>query len=118
MKHFVARCSTVSTNSLVYHMGMHELQRKPDDDTTEALDYMNLMNSLLEGPHRHFILNMDQMLVFFCMTEKMMLEVIGVKTFHICTSMNNTKCATVAVTIATDGKVHPSMVVFEGKLDG
>jgi len=59
----------------------------------------------LEGPHRdrHFILNMDQMPVFFCITRKETLEVIGVKTVHICTSTNDTKHATMAVTIAADG---------------
>ena len=46
-KHFVARCSAVkrfmSANSLVYCMGTHESQCKPNDVATEALDYMNLM---------------------------------------------------------------------------
>ncbi len=50
-----------------------------------------------------FILNMDQTPVFFCMTRKKTLEVIGVKTVHIRTSTNDTKRATVAVTIAADG---------------
>jgi hypothetical protein len=38
MKHFIARCSTVKqfmhANSLVYHMGTHETQRKPEDVAT------------------------------------------------------------------------------------
>ena len=73
-KHFVARESAmkrfIRANSLVYRMGTHESQRQPDDVATEALDYMNLMRPLLEGPHRdrRFILSMDQMPVFFCMT--------------------------------------------------
>ena len=41
-KHFVARCSAVKqfmrTNSLVYCMGTHETQRKPDDVALEALE--------------------------------------------------------------------------------
>jgi hypothetical protein len=96
-------------NSLVHCIGMHELQRKPNNVMTEALDYLNLMCPLLEGPHRdrHFILNMDQMPVFFCMTQKKTLEVIGVKIVHIRTSTNNTKCATVAVSIAADSTVLP-----------
>ncbi len=63
---------------------------------------MNLMRPFLEGPHRgrRFILNMDQTPVFFSMTSKRTLEVIGVKTVHIRTSTNDTKRATVAVTIA------------------
>jgi hypothetical protein len=69
-KHLVAWCSAVKrflcANSLVYHMGTHELQRKPDDVAKEASDYMNLMRPLLEGPHRdrRFILNMDQKPVY------------------------------------------------------
>ena len=123
-KHFVARCSAVKrfmrANSLVYRMGTHETQRKPEDVATEALDYMNIMRSILEGPHRdrRFILNMDQTPVFFCMTRKKTLEVIGVKTVHIRTSTNDTKRATVAVTIAADGTVLPSTIVFKGKPDG
>jgi fido (protein-threonine AMPylation protein) len=55
-KHFVARCSAVKrfmrANSLVYHIGTHETQRKPDDVALEASEYMNLMHPFLEGPHR------------------------------------------------------------------
>ena len=42
---------------------------------------MNLMRPFLEGPHRdrRFILNMDQTPVYFSMTAKRTLEVIGVK---------------------------------------
>jgi hypothetical protein len=51
---------------------------------------------------RRFILNMDQTPVFFCMTRKKTLEVISVRTVHIRTLTNDTKRATVAVTIAAD----------------
>ena len=123
-KHFAARCSTVKqfmcANMLVYRLGTHESHRKPDDVVTEALDYMNLMRPLLEGPHcdRHFILNMDQMPVYFCMMQKKTFEVTGVKTIHICKLTNDTKRATVAVLIAADGTVLPSTIVFKGKPDG
>ena len=123
-KHFVARESAMKrfmhANSLVYRMGTHETQRKPDDVATEALEYMNLMRPLLVGPHRdrRFILNMDQTPVFFCMTRKRTLEVCGVKTVHIRTSKNDTKRATVAVTIAADGTVLPATIVFKGKANG
>jgi hypothetical protein len=123
-KHFVARCSAVKqfmrAHLLVYCMGTHQTQRKPKEVAAEALDYMNLICALLLGPHRErrFILNMDQTPVYFCMTRKKTLEVVGVKTVHIRTSTSNTKRATVAVTIATDGTVHPSTIVFKGKPDG
>jgi hypothetical protein len=123
-KHFVARCSAVQrflrVHSLVYRMGTHETQRRPEDVAAEASEYMNLIRPLLVGPHRdiRFILNMDQTPCYFAMTRKRTLEVVGVKTVHIRTSENDTKRATVAVTIAGDGTVLPSMVVFKGKPNG
>ena len=65
-KDFVARSSAVvrfvRAHSLVYRMGTHESQRKPDEVAAEASDYMAVMRRLVDGPHRdqRFILNMDQ----------------------------------------------------------
>ena len=106
-------------HSLVYRMGTHETQRRPDDVAQEASEYMDLVRQFLEGPHRNrrFILNMDQTPVFFSMTAKRTLEVIGTRTVHIRVSPNDAKRAMVAVTIASDGTVLPSMIVFKGKAD-
>ncbi len=52
------------------------------------------------------------------MNAKRTLEVIGVKTVHIHLSTNDTKRATVAVTITGSGSLLPSMVVFKGKPKG
>jgi hypothetical protein len=120
-KHFVARESAVKrfirAHSLVYRMGTHVSQCKPDEVAAEASDYMDLMRQLVEGPHldRRFIINMDQTPVYFSMNAKRTLDVVGVKTVHICTSTNDTKCVTVAVTITGLGLVLPPMVVFKGK---
>jgi hypothetical protein len=124
VKHFVARCSAAKqfmhVHSLVYRMGMHQSQQKPEEVATEATDYMNLMRPLLVGPHRNrrYTLNMDQTPIYFCMMRKRTLEVVGVKTVHIRTSSNNTKRAMVAVTIAADGTVLPLVIVFKGKRNG
>jgi len=124
VKHFVARCIAMKqfmrAHSLVYCVGMHQSQRKPEEVAAEALDNVNLIRALVLGPHRnrHYILNMDQTPVYFCMKRKKTLEVVGVKTVHIRTSTSDTKRATVAVTIAADGAVLPSTVVFKGKPDG
>jgi hypothetical protein len=70
-KDFIARCSTIKhfvrAHLLVYQMGTHLCQRKPEEVETEASSYMHLIRTLLFGPHcdRHFILNMDQMPVYF-----------------------------------------------------
>ena len=101
-------------------MGTHETQRRPEDVATEATVYMNLVRPLLMGPHRdkRFVLNMDQTPCWFSMSRKRTIEVVGVKTVHICNSTNDTKRATVAVTIAADGTVLPLMVVFKGQRTG
>ena len=123
-KHFVARVSAVKrfvfAHSLVYRMGTHVSQHKPDEVAAESSDYMDLMRQIVEGPHRdrRFIINMDQTPVYFTMNAKRTLEVIGVKTVHIRTSTNDTKRATVAVTITGSGAVLPSMVIFKGKPNG
>ncbi len=115
-KHFIARASAVKrfihAHSIVYRMGTHESQRKPDEVAAEASDYMGVMRQICEGPHRdrRFIMNMDQTPVYFTMNAKRTLETIGVKTVHVRTSTNDTKRATVAVTITGSGAVLPSPV--------
>ncbi len=123
-KDFVARCSTVKrfvhARSLVYRMGTHVCQRKPEEVEVEASNFMCLIHPLLFGPHRvwRFILNMDQMPVYISMSTKKMLELVGKKTIHIRTLTNNTRWATVAVTIAGDGTILPLTIIFKWKHDG
>jgi hypothetical protein len=118
-KHFVAWCSAVKqfvcAHSFVYRMGTHLLQHKPDEVEAEAKDYMCLIRPFIIGPHRdwRFIINMDQMLVYFAMSAKQTLE-----TIHVRTSTNDNKRATVVVTITADVTVLPSMVIFKGKQNG
>jgi hypothetical protein len=84
-KNFVARCSTfkhfVKAHSLVYQMGTHLCQRTPEEVETETSNCMRLICPLLFGPHRdrRFILNMDQMPVYFLMSTKRTLDVVGKK---------------------------------------
>jgi hypothetical protein len=69
-KDFIARCSAVKcfvhAHLLVYRMGTHVCQHKPEEVEAEASNFMRLIRPLLFGPHCnwHFI-NMDQMLIFF-----------------------------------------------------
>jgi hypothetical protein len=75
-KNFVARCSAVKrfvhAHLLVYQMGTHVCQHKPEEVEAEASDFMRLIRPLLLGPHRdrRFILNMDQTPVYFSMSMK------------------------------------------------
>jgi hypothetical protein len=81
---------------------------------------MKFVRIIVSGGNRdrHFIINMDETPVFFSMSSKRTLEVIGKKTIHIRTSMNDTMRVTVAVTITADGTLLPSTLVFKGKPDG
>ncbi len=114
-KHFMARRSAMKQ-----FLCANLLVRKPKDVVLEASEYINLMCPFHEGPHcnQRFILNMDQMPVFFNMMAKRTLEVISVKTIHIRTLTNDTKHVTKAMTIAADATVLPSMILFKGKPDG
>jgi hypothetical protein len=120
-KNFTARCSTAErfmrAHSFVYRMGTHKTQRKPEEVEGEAKDYMRLIGPFVIGSHRdpRFVLNMDQTPVYFSMNSKRTYELIGKKTILIRTPTNDTNRATVAVTIAGDGTVLPSVVVFKGK---
>ncbi len=70
-KNFIVRCIAVKcfvkAHLLVYQMGTHLCQCKPEDVEVKASDYMCLIHTLLFGPHRdqRFILNMDQTPVYF-----------------------------------------------------
>jgi hypothetical protein len=101
-------------------MGTHESQQRPGEVVEEAMDYMVMMHTIVEGPKRdqHFILNMDQMPVFFSISKKKTLKIIEARTIYVCTSSNDMKHATVAVTTAAVGTVLPSTIIFKGKPDG
>ncbi len=83
----------------------------------EASNYMHLPHPLLYGPHCNwrFILNMDQTPVYFSMSSKKMLEVVGASTVFIRMLLKDTRRATVAVTIAGDGTLLPLTIIFKEK---
>jgi hypothetical protein len=119
-KDFVARCSAIKrfvySHLFVYQIGTHVCQHKLEEVEAEASNFMHLIYPLLFG-HRnqHFILIMDQTLLYFSMSTKMKLELLGKKTIHIHTLMNDTRRATVGVTIADEGTLLPSTIIFKGK---
>jgi hypothetical protein len=84
-KLFTARCSTVKcwlvAHSMRYRMGTHTVQHAPAKVKREALDHMAYMRRIVLGSNRdrRFILNMDQTPVYFLMSAKHTLEVIGKK---------------------------------------
>jgi hypothetical protein len=122
-KDFVMRCSAIKcfvrAHSMVYRMGTHLCQRKPEKVEAEASNYMHLICPLLFVPHcnRRFILNMDQMPGYFLMSAKRTLDLVGKKKIQLRTPTNNTRWLPVAVTITGDRTVLPSTIIFKGKHD-
>jgi hypothetical protein len=84
-KSFTARCSAVKrwlvAHSMRYRMGTHTAQRPPAKVESKACDNMAYMCRIVLGSNRdrRFILNMDQTPVYFLMSAKRTLEVIGKK---------------------------------------
>ncbi len=75
---------------------------------------------MLLGPEHdlHFIINMDQTPVYFLMHPTRTLDVLCKKTIAIQTTTNNTKCATVALTITAAGDQLVPMIVYKGMENG
>jgi hypothetical protein len=106
--------------SLVYRMGTKVSQRLPTEVCQEATEFQEFIRPMLIGPERcpHWIINMDQTPVFFSMHPKKTLEILGTKTVVIRTSTNDTKRATVALTITAAGDQLVPMVVYKGTENG
>jgi hypothetical protein len=121
---FIAQCSAVKrlayAHLMTYQMGTHTSQLPPAELKSKAINFMRFMHQIVISSNRdqHYILNMDQMTVYFLMNAKRTLKLIGGKTVHIRTSSDDTKRVTVAVTIAADGMVLLSMLIFKGQPNG
>ena len=82
---FTARCSAVKrlfvAHLFAYQMGTHTLQRPPAEVESKALNFMVFMRCTVFGANRdrRFVINIDQMLVYFLMNAKRMLELIKKK---------------------------------------
>jgi hypothetical protein len=96
---------------------VHTLQCPPVEVKSKALDFVRFMWQIVlsSSCDWRYILNMDQTPVYFSMNAKRTLELIGEKTVYICTSPDDTKQVTEVVTIAADGTVLPSMLIFKGQ---
>ena len=75
---------------------------------------------MLQGPNRdlRWIINMDQTPVIFSMHPKKTLEILGKKSIVIRTSTNDTRRATIALTIMAAGDQLVPMVVYKGTENG
>ena len=110
----------VASHGLKHRMGTHESQRDPHKTATEALDYMQHVRVKLAQPNQHAdcIINMDQTPIPFTFNSKRTLEMVGKKTVHIRKSTNDTKRATLALTVTASGKMIRPMLIFKGTANG
>ncbi len=107
-------------HSIVHRMGTKVSQRPPGEVCQEAQEFQDFIHPMLQGPERdlRWIINMDQMPVFFSMHPKKTLEILGKKTIVIRTSTNDTRRATIALTITAAGDQLVPMVVYKGTENG
>jgi hypothetical protein len=101
-------------------MGTYMLQCPLAEVESKALDYMQFMHQIVLSNNcdRRYVFNMDQMPVYFLMNAKHTLELIRKQMVHICTSSDDMERVTIVVTIAADGMVLPSMLIFQGQPSG
>ncbi len=99
-------------------MGTKVSQRPPSKVGQEATEFQDFIRPMFQGPERDLrcIINMDQTPVFFRCIPKQMLEILGKKTLVIIirTSTNDTRGATVALTITAAGDQLVPVVVYKG----
>ena len=110
----------VASHGLKHRMGTHESQRDPCETAAEALDYMQHVRVKLAQPNRHsdYSINMDQTPIPFTFNSKCTLEMVGKKTINIRKSTNDTKRATLALTVTASGKMIRPMLIFKGTANG
>jgi DDE superfamily endonuclease len=79
-----------------------------------------MVRERLSMPDRHkdFVINMDQVPVFFSMAPKHTLEKKGMNTITVRTSTSSTKRVTVATTVTASGRILTPFLVFKGQPNG
>lgn len=116
-----AKCKCVSRwvkkHGYTYRMGTHVSQKSPAETAELSTDFLEVIRPLISQPNRHkdFIINMDQTPVFFSMESPKTLAAVGARTINVRSSNNDTKRATLAVTVTASGKLLPGTLVFKGK---
>jgi hypothetical protein len=106
---------------IVYRMGMKVSQRPPGEVCQEAQEFQDFIHPMFQGPEHDlcWIINMDQMPVFFSMHPKKTLEILGKKTVITRrTSTNYTRRSTVALIITAAGNQLVPIVVYKGTENG
>ncbi len=109
LKSFMARWMVIhrllKKYLIAHRLGTKVLQYPPAAAIQEATKDQKFIRPMLLGSEHdlHFIINMDQMPVYFLMPPTRTLDVLGKNTVAIRTTTNGTKHATVALTITAAG---------------
>ena len=112
-------------NKFVYRAATHTAQRLPEEVKEEAkafvADTIPIFAQCDNGQrHKDYIINMDQTPVFFNMSSKYTLELLGERSVNVRASKNegSTSRATVFLSVTASGKFLKSLVVFRGTANG
>jgi hypothetical protein len=105
---------------LSIRMATHQGQRKPEEVTEQAENWMLYARPIVSGPNveKKFIINMDQTPVPFNLAPKRTLEKINSTTVGIRRSGNSTTRATAALAVCADGTKLKPFVIFKGTPNG
>ena len=121
-RYFVMR-RFLKKHSIVYRMGTKASQCPPPTRYAKrrrSSRFQDFIRPMLQGPNRdlRWIINMDPTPVIFSMHPKKTLEILGKKTIVIRTSTNDTRRATIALTIMAAGDQLVPVVVYKGTENG
>ena len=102
----------LKAQGLRYWMSTNECHHSPSEAASDALDFMQeIRKKVSETYHEKNCFNIDQTPVFFTFHSNQTLEMKGVKTVTIITSTQDTRHATLAVTVCADGTKLPLMLI-------
>ncbi len=120
MARWMVICRFLKKQLIVHRLGTKVLQHPPIKAIQEATEFQQFIKPMLLGPERdlHFIINMVQTPVYFSMHPTRTLDVLGTKTVVIRTTTNDTKRATVALSITAAGDQLVPMVMYKGTENG
>ena len=107
----------MARNNLAHRMSTHVAQRSPEEVMQEALGYLEVIVPIVNDSNRspEFTANIDQTPMWHAMTQKGTIDTIGKHTINVRTSVGDSKCVTVAVTITASGHQLSSMFFFKGE---
>ncbi len=120
MAQWMVICRFLKKYSIVHRLGTKVSQHPPVEAIQEVTEFQRFIKPMLLGPEHdlHFIIIMDQTPVYFSMHPTRTLDVLGMITIVIRTTTNDTKRATVVLTITAAGDQLVPMVVYKGTKNG